>query len=62
MSTEELIVVTNVGLILVSLGGIGASIFANDRLADITRAAIAKVFPNVVPPVEKSAHGKHEAP
>lgn len=54
MSTEELIVITNVGLILVTLVGIGASIFANDRLADITRSAVNRLMG--APP----EHGKHE--
>lgn len=54
MSTEELIVITNVGLILVTLVGIGASIFANDRLADITRSAVNRLMG--APP----EYGKHE--
>ena len=58
MSTEALIVVTNVGLILVTLVGIGASILANDRLADITKSAVNKIIPGAI---DKSGHGKHEA-
>jgi hypothetical protein len=56
MSTEELIVVTNVGLIVVTLVGIGASILANDKLANITKAAVTRILPGAT----DTAHGKHE--
>jgi hypothetical protein len=56
MSTDTLIVVTNAGLILVSLAGMVATILANDKLAEVARAAIARL----VSGSSASEHGKHE--
>lgn len=57
MSTEELIVISNVGLIVVSVVGIGASVLANDRLAEVTRSLIYRILPISQ---DTSKHGKHE--
>lgn len=54
MGTEELIVVTNVGLIVIGLAGFVASILANERIAGVARALV-----NVFRPSNTSI-GKHE--
>lgn len=54
MSSEEAIVVTNLGLIIIGLAGFVTSILANDRLASVARAMV-----NVFRPTGTGI-GKHE--
>lgn len=55
MSTEVLIVISNVGLIVVTIGGVVATILANDKLADITKSTLSRILSGSSP-----SHGKHE--